>query len=373
MLFWFTALTTVASASRAKPLFDKPKLIVLIVVDQLRSDQLTQNMALFKKGGFKKLMEEGSYIPFAEYPLLQNLTCPGHALIVSGSTPAHNKIPLNEWFSFSEKKVIPCTFDPQHGHSPKNFLGSTIGDELRLNNSKAKVVSLALKDRSAIMLGGHSALAAYWFHVDKNLWVTSSYYQNVPLHLREVRRPMIPEKNTELPFEPQQLRKALPKKAFDASKSFNRTLKWGTKDGLSHPIAGKAVFDFAEFLIEQYELGTDEVTDFLALSLSNHDYGGHLFGPHAPETLEILLNEDEQLAGFLKGLKKRIGEKSFWVILTADHGVAPLVETALTVQIPAGRIDLKSAINVVEDQLKKKLALSRKLDPFNTDAYLFKS
>ena len=320
-----------------------PRLIVLLVVDQLRADQLLRQEIEFVTHGFRKLMNEGAYAPLAEYPTLQNMTCPGHAMISTGSTSQRNHIPLNEWLSFENpKEWIPCAFDAQWGRSPKNLLGSTLGDQLRLAWPNSRVVSVALKDRSAIMLGGHSALAAYWFDLVKNQWVSSGYYPDVR---NEVALGLaVPALNETLIFKPQYLKGA----------HFEQKMTWGQSQALSHPIAMEMTFELAKRVVTQYQMGQDEIPDLLLISLSQHDIAGHLFGPDSPESLEITLREDRALAEFWQWLSKRVPISAQWWAVTADHGVAPLVEYAQNLKIPAGRIDLKSHIQQWNKDLRRK-------------------
>lgn len=332
-----------------------PQLIVILVVDQLRADQPLRYFNDFKETGLKKIFNQGSYLPFAEYPVLQNMTCPGHAMIATGSTPSSNKIPMNEWYDFTQKKIIPCGFDAQFGRSPKRLQGSTFGDEVRLRYPKSKVISLALKDRSAIMLGGHAATAAYWFDQEKNKWVSSDYYQNRLPHLIEWTHPKNPQNGDVLKFEPQLLAKEL---------KFSETMTWGQSPSLAHPRALEQTFDFAKHLVTEYKLGQGSSPDILLISLSNHDIAGHLFGPDSAQSRETLALEDQAIGQFFNFLQTKIkgGLDKTWIALTADHGVAPIVEHAKQVGLSTGRIDIKSKIADWNQDLKKKFGLCR--DPW---------
>lgn len=320
-----------------------PRLIVLVVVDQLRADQLLRQESQFVTHGFRKLMKEGAYAPLAEYPTLQNMTCPGHAMISTGASSQRNRVPLNEWFSREKpSELLPCAFDPQWGRSPKNLLGSTLGDQMRLSWPGSRVVSIALKDRSAIMLGGHSALAAYWFDSEKNQWTSSGYYPEVREGL--AKGLPVPALNQELIFKPQHLKGV----------SFEHKFIWGQSQALSHPVAMEMTFELAKRVVTDYQMGQDTVPDLLLISLSNHDVAGHLFGPDSAESLEVTLREDRALAEFWQWLSKQVPSASQWWALTADHGVAPLVEYAQSLKIPAGRIEFKSQIQQWNNELRKK-------------------
>jgi len=316
---------------------ERPNLLVVLVVDQLRADQLINWEKDFTKTGFNRIRTEGAYAPFAEYPVLQNMTCPGHAMISTGSSPSANKIPLNEWYSESEKKIIPCSFDAKFEKSPKNLSGSTIGDQIRLRYPNSKIVSVALKDRSAIMLGGHSATASYWFDQRKNQWVTSDYYTNALSTLKSWVHPDTPKIGEKIIFSPLLLR---------GDATFKSEFEWGSPKSLAHPIALKQTFDFSKELLKKYKLGQRAELDVLLLSLSNHDIAGHAFGPDALESKEIMMLEDREISALFAFLKTHVigGEKKTWLALTADHGVAPTVEVAKSIGLSAGRIDLKGKI-----------------------------
>lgn len=346
LVFMFSPLSTWSF----KPA--SPKLIVVIVIDQLRADQPIRYFKDLKNNGIQKLLKEGSYIPFAEYPVLQNMTCPGHAMIATGSTPSANKIPMNEWYDFTQKKIIPCAFDQQFGRSPKQLQGSTLGDEIRLRYPQSKVVSLALKDRSAIMLGGHAATAAYWFDQEQNKWVSSDYYKNRLPNLLDWTHPNNPQKGDVLKFVPRLLAKQV---------AFTENMIWGQSPSLSHPRALEQTFDFAKHLVTEYKLGQGNTPDVLLISLSNHDIAGHLFGPDSPQSHETLALEDQAIGQFIKFIQTKIkgGLNKTWFALTADHGVAPIVEYATQIGLPSGRIDIKSKIVDWNLQLKKQFGLCR--------------
>lgn len=325
----------------------KPNLIYILVVDQMRSDQPIKWAKDFLPSGYKKIISGGAYAPFAEYPVLQNMTCPGHAMIATGSPPSSNKVPLNEWYSEQQKKMVPCGFDSEFERSPRNLSGSTIGDQIRLRYPKSKVVSLALKDRSAIMLGGHTATAAYWFDQKKNEWVTSTYYKQVAADLKSWKSPKSPALGDKVIFTPEILKGRF---------KFKFETEWGSSQSLSHPEALRQTFELGRELVKKYKLGQNSEPDVLLMSLSNHDIAGHIFGPDSPESHETMLREDRAISSFLEFLQTQVrgGLDKTWIALTADHGVAPLVETAKELGLNSGRIDLKSKIQDWNKALKSK-------------------
>ena len=163
------AFSTFAFAAPLKKPLQKPKLVVVLVIDQMRADYLTRFETRFQKssakspGGFKYLMSEGAYFPIAEYDVLQNITCPGHAMILTGAHPTMNGIILNDWYDKVARKTVYCAADEKDKISPRNLKTSTVGDELKNAGYKSKVIGIALKDRAAVMLGGHRADHALWF------------------------------------------------------------------------------------------------------------------------------------------------------------------------------------------------------------------
>lgn len=310
----------------------RPKLAVVIVIDQFRADLLTRNQAKFlpagsqkSPGGFRFLMENGSYFPFAEYDVLQNMTCPGHAMILTGTRPVLNGVSLNDFFDRKAKKPGYCVDDPEFGVSPRNLRTTTLGDQLKLAHKGSKSVALAFKDRAAVMLGGHNPDSVAWFNSKRMEWTSSGYY---------------PKENS------------------------------GWLAGLNQKVAGevkgkdpkefrKSAFvntmtvDAALLAAEKFGLGTDEHTDLLAVSFSSHDYLGHMVGPDAEEVQGLTLQEDREIARLLGGLARNAGGMENLVIaLTADHGVAPIVEHAKAHRLDAGGFDYPP----LEERLNRALS-----------------
>lgn len=315
----------------------KPKLVVVLVIDQFRSDYLTRFHKKFiqpglkgEVGGFKYLMQEGAYFPAAEYDVLQSMTCPGHAMIMTGSHPVMMGIPLNEWYDRESRKVVKCTQDSVNGDSPQRLRSTTVGDELKNSGSISKVFSIALKARSAIMLGGHRADLALWF--SKHEWTTSPYYtKKIPewlanLNIQQKKSQKIPTGNSE-----------------DAEKS------------LANVPGIQITFEAAIAALEKEKLGLHPATDILAVSLSSHDMSGHALGPNAQEMEELTLGEDKEISKFLTKIKKHMGSlKDVVIVLTADHGIPPTVEFAQAGGIDAGKLDNKEIYKKAYESLDKK-------------------
>lgn len=318
-----------------------PKLVVYLVYDQLRADILTLNKAKFmsaksgtRLGGFNYLTQNGSYYPFAEYEVLSSMTCPGHAIISTGSWPVHMGIAINDWYSKSKNKVEYCVDDSEFGFSPRRLTTTTISDEFKGSDTKSKVFAIALKDRSAIMLGGHKADGAFWFDDKKWGWTSSNYYPNPsPKWLADVN------------------------KKLESAKSDTSLLKkiWGVQ----------RTVDLAQETIAREKLGQTEGTDFLFVSFSTHDMAGHMFGPNSDEMKKLILEEDKELSRFLNGLKSKFNlEKDVLVVLTGDHGIPPSVDYSKKNKIKAEFLNEIQFIDKIYKELNSAYDVSDKKDWF---------
>jgi predicted AlkP superfamily pyrophosphatase or phosphodiesterase len=321
-----TILSFSSSAMPLKTFIKKPRLVVVIVIDQFRADYLTRFHTQFKKGtGFDFLMSKGAYFPFARYDFLQSMTCPGHATISTGANPFGTGIPLNAWFDSSKRKVTYCVEDSETGPSPRNLKTTTFSDEAKLVHQKTKVVSVALKDRSAIMLGGHQADVSAWLSTEGQ-WQTSGFYKKgLPAWT--------------LPLN-QQLKNEKGQKYIWKSKNFEKNIPKLSPESLGSPYGLDLVMNFAETALVQEKLGKSSDTDFLMISLSHHDLAGHAYGPLADEMKELTLAEDRAIERFLQKLRRHFGSlDDVTIALTADHGVPPRVEEIQAARISAGKID----------------------------------
>jgi predicted AlkP superfamily pyrophosphatase or phosphodiesterase len=336
------AITLGFSSTRALTLdkyTKKPKLIVVLVIDQFRADYLTKYQNEFvaigakgEVGGFNYLMKKGAYFPFAEYDVLESMTCPGHAMISTGSHPYFTGISLNEWYDAETKKKIYCVEDAEFGVSPRRLKTSTFGDELKNISEASKVVSLALKDRSAVMLGGHRSDVTLWMDLNEFKWATNNYYQKE-----------IPE-----------WAKAVNEKILKAG-NFKKENKAENNKLLLTPYGAQLTREMAEAALKNENLGKNDRTDVLAVSFSSHDLAGHVFGPNSAELKTMTLAEDKEISKFLSTLKKHLGSlNEVTIALTADHGVAPSVEYAVAAKLNAGRIDYLSLYKKIYERLDQK-------------------
>ncbi len=342
----------------------RPKLIVGIVVDQMRYDYLYRYESKYGPGGFKRLLREGFSCANTHYNYAPTYTAPGHAAIWSGATPAVNGIVGNEWYDRAWRKhryvttdttVQAVGTDAQRAgqHSPRVLLSSTVTDELRLfDNFKSKVVGVCLKDRGSILPAGHFPNAAYWFDDKTGNWITSSYYADtLPSWVQDFNARHLPDLYLSQPWT-----KALPG-AYDESFA-----DWDKYDDGKYiripenfpydlpaikqktgyfllrftPAGNTFTLDFALEAIDRMELGKDEYPDVLCLSFSGPDYCGHQFGIHAEETEDMYLRLDGQITRLLRTLDEKFGKENVLVFLTADHGAAETPAHLRDLKAPAG-------------------------------------
>jgi hypothetical protein len=320
----------------------------------------------------------GAYFPFAEYDILQPMTGPGHATILSGTYPYLGGIPVNEWFN--GKNQVYCVADsefetvgpakpwPQSGTSPRNFLGTTVGDELKNAGLPSKVVSVALKDRAAILMGGHRADLALWMDTGSFRWVSSSFYLpnrklppwveslNGKLQTRSGQHylwtlPSLPE-TTQAIFNVN--RSGPDIKAI--GDSFPHPVIRGTESELGSPGGLDLTVEAAEAAFEATHLAQGKGTDLLAISFSSHDIVGHAFGPNSRENEEMVVAEDRAIARLLGFIAKKVpgGLKNVVVALTADHGVAPVAEWLAAHRMDAGVVHERELNPRLEEKLEKK-------------------
>ncbi|MBU6154843.1 MAG: alkaline phosphatase family protein [Bdellovibrionales bacterium] len=303
------------------------RLGVVLVVDQFRADYLMRFRERLKaagpsSGGFRLLMEKGAYFPLADHGLLQNMTGPGHATILSGSYPYRNLISQNNWYDREMKRDQYCVQDDAYkvigsdgvvtqarsGISPKNFNATTIGDELKNVNRASRVVSVALKDRASVLLGGKRPDLALWFHDKTCQWVSSEYYlKKLPAFALKRNELLLAEKDKTLDF------------------GTLKDIKRCSKQALQTPWGVKETFNAAIAAVDEFKLGRGKDVDLLLVSLSSHDYLGHHFGPNHPNLEEMTIAEDRLLSEFFAALSSRIpgGMRDVFVVLTGDHGIPP--------------------------------------------------
>lgn len=362
----FCSLLLLSSLAKAQ---EKPKLVVGIVIDQMRQDYLLRYSEKFSEGGFNRMIDNGFQFKNAHYNYVPTYTAPGHASIYTGTTPAYHGIIGNSWYSREKDLSIYCVYDPAQSGvggsnmngkmSPKNLLASTVTDELRLTtNFEAKVVGVSIKDRGSVLPAGHSPTGAYWFDSKTGNFMTSTYYmEDLPKWAHKFNKQKLAAKYLEntwttlLPIDQyvnSTADDAPYERAFNSSDqtTFPYDLEELTKTngiGLirSTPYGNSIILDMALAAIEGEELGTDEVTDFLAISFSSTDYIGHQFGSNSIELEDTYLRLDLELKKLFDYLDENFDD-SYTVFLTSDHGV---------VNVPQYLIDNKMAAGYLEQEI----------------------
>lgn len=351
------------------PIAHSPKLVVGIVVDQMRYDYLTRFWDQYGEGGFKRLVNQGFNCKNHHFNYAPTSTGPGHASVYTGTTPAVHGIIGNDWYDKEIGKDVYCAGDDSYASvgttsdagqmSPHRMLTTTITDELRLHTQKrGKVIGVAVKDRGAVLPAGHAANAAYWFEGGATgNWITSSYYMDaLPQWVTDFNNSDAVEAykktwNTLKPIETY-AESGTDANAYEGkfkgenTSSFPHDLPqlWEANGqfGLlrSTPFGNSITADFALAALEGEDLGGDTITDFLAISFSSTDYVGHFFGVNSKEIEDTYIRLDQDLARVLSTLDEKVGEGEYTVFLTADHAAIDVPAYLKDSKIPAGYLDM---------------------------------
>lgn len=363
-----TAAANTAAATAVSPNLPRPKLVVGIVVDQMRWDYLYRYYDRYQDNGFKRLLNEGFSCENTQIDYIPTVTAAGHSCIYTGSVPSIHGIAGNDFIIQATGKLMYCTADSTvktvgattvatGQMSPRNLLTTTVTDELRLaTNFRSKVIGIALKDRGGILPAGHTANAAYWFDDKSGNWITSTYYMNdLPQWAKDFNDEKLPETylkldwNTLYPIDtyiqstPDSNRYEGKFPGTNGPTMPVKTSALYKKSGLglirSTPYGNTMTLDLAVAAINGEQLGQRDVTDFLALSLSSPDYIGHQFGINAVEVEDNYLRLDRDLASFFTYLDAKVGKGNYTVFLSADHGAAHNTAFLNDHNIPAGAWD----------------------------------
>lgn len=380
-------LAFVVTLSSTGQSLKRPKLVVGIVIDQMRWDYLYRFYDRYaENGGFKRLISQGFSCDNTMIPYAPTITACGHSCIYTGSVPSINGIAGNFWWDNRLNKNVYCTEDSSvktvgsntaaGKESPRNLLTTTIGDELRLaTNFQSKVFGIALKDRASILPAGHSANGAYWFDNKTGDWITSDYYmKSLPGWVKNFNSQKLVDKyykegwNTLYPLNTY-TQSTADENAYEAkpfgpaAKGFpyNFTGFAGNNYGVVYatPFGNRITAQFAEQAIINEQLGADSITDLLAVSFSSPDYVGHSFGPNSVEEEDTYLRLDKELGNFLDFLDTKAGKDQYVIFLSADHGVAHVPAFARDHNIPAGIIDFSSLAVKMNTALNEKFGQNK--------------
>ena len=370
-----------AMAFAQQPAADKPKLVVGIVVDQMRQEYLYRFQSKYSDKGFKRMMGEGFMMTDAHYNYVPTFTGPGHSSVYTGSTPAIHGIIGNEFYDKINRRVVNCVEDARYtsigvkdgnGHiSPARLLTTTITDELKLaSQQKSKVVGISFKDRGAVLPAGHMANAAYWFDSRAGKFITSSYYMSkLPDWVDNFNKLELPgkylsqewktffpiEQYTESsvddsPYETKIAGKERPTFPYNLPELRKKN---GGFDLLSStPFANDLLTDMAKATIKGEQMGKNTTTDFLTVSFSATDIIGHAMGPNAVEIEDTYIRLDRNIEDFLNYLDKEIGVGNYTVFLTADHAVAEVPQYLRDNRVPAGYFNADNMEIGLRDFLK---------------------
>lgn len=351
----------------------QPKLVVGIVVDQMRQDYIYRYWNKFGNGGFKKLINEGYFYRNAQFNYVPTYTGPGHASIYTGTSPATHGIIANDWFVKEENKITYCTEDSKVKSigteskaglmSPKNLLVTTIGDELKLNtNQQAKVFAMSLKDRSSILPAGHSANGAFWFDGSNGNFISSSHYMNeLPAWVNEFNNLQLAKHylsqgwNTMYPIAGY-TESIADKNNYEAAPNKKDTaiFPYQYKTQLDKnnyeiikatPFGNTITKDLALACLKAEQLGKGKQTDMLCISFSSTDYVGHSYGPRSVEVEDVYIRLDKDLEELINALNASLGKDNYVIFLTADHGACDVPAHLMDLKIPGGYVN--------EDELTK--------------------
>ncbi len=358
----------------------KPKIVIGLVVDQMRWDYLYRYRDRYGKGGFNRIMGEGFSCDNTLINYSPTVTACGHTCIYTGSVPALTGIMGNDWYDRYNGKIIYCTDDStvtpigtdRGGKmSPRNLLTTTIGDELRMaDNFKSKVIGIALKDRAAILPAGHTANGAFWFDSETSRFVTSSYYMNeLPSWVQRFN-----DKKNMDSYVNRDWETLYPIGTYTKSTSDDKTYEevsgrekravFPHRSGAvrATPFGDGLTLNFAKAAMEAYGLGLGDATDFLTISLSSPDGVGHQYGPNSIEIEDTYLRLDQDLAGFFQWLDNRFGKNNYLFFLTADHGVASSPGYSIENEMPGGAFDLSNIGKRLNEALRERFQIDNAIE-----------
>lgn len=377
------------SQNTAKPSAggEAPKLVVGIVIDQMRWDYLNRFAPLFKQnGGFKRMMQEGFSCDNTQIGYTPSITACGHSGIYTGSVPAIHGITGNAWWDALQKRAVYCTEDKSVAGvgakgssdgqmSPRNLQTTSISDELRLStNFRSKVIGIAIKDRGAILPAGHSANGAYWFDAKSGYFITSTYYTNqLPEWVNQFNNRKLPDSLLNLGWQKALKDEVYPLYATADEKTYEGTpfgrnqtkmpydLKRAENEGYgklpSTPHGNTITAEMAKAAVLAEGLGKDEITDLLAISFSSPDYIGHSFGPNSWELVDNYVRLDEELGKLFDFLDAKIGKGRYTAFLSADHAVAHVPGFMKENKLPGGTLNEKSMLSDLNALVKNQYGI----------------
>lgn len=358
----------------------QPKIVVGVVIDQMCYDYLYRFQHLYTTGGFNRLMSKGANCRNVQYNYVPTYTAPGHASIYTGTTPSNHGIIGNDWYIRETKQTVTSVSNPKFaavggsatstGAAPLNLRTYTITDQLKMASPKSKVISVSIKDRSAILPGGHLSDGTYWFDYNTGDFITSTFYkQQLPDWVQRFNAKFDPAKDLRtwkllLPESTYQLADQSNYEVVLTGKT-SATFPYDFQDMISKgavannlftisPQANEILTEFAIAALEQESMGQDQFTDFLCISYSTPDIAGHAFGPYSREMEDMYARLDRELQKLFSSLETRYGKDGFVLFLTADHAVVPVPQMLIEKKMPGGYFFMESHLQVLRDDFIMK-------------------
>lgn len=375
-----------SSSNNLDIITSKPKLVVGVVVDQMRFDYLNRFKKKYSANGFLRLIKQGYSCNNHHFNFIPTYTAPGHASIFTGTTPSVHGIIGNSWYDKASNSTVYCTTDKayipvgaaaKYGQaSPRNMKVTTLADQNRLfTQMNGKTIGVSIKDRGAVFPSGHTANGAYWFEgLNEGKWMTSTYYMdalpqwvkdfNTPSNIASYLKPwntlydisLYEESGSDLSDYEQGFNgKSTSEFPYDLKALME--LNEGYDIIKSTPFGNTMITDFALSAIEAESLGVDDYTDFLTVSYSSTDYIGHNFGINSVELQDTYLRLDLEVERLLNYLDAKVGAGNYTLFLTSDHGAVDVPSFLTDVHIPSGYV-LKNSFASLYTNLKKKYGVS---------------
>jgi len=368
LLICFTSIYSFPAQSKSHP-----KLIVVVIVDQMRADYL-ERFSPYETGGFHRFASEGADFLNANYQHSPTETCVGHAVLLSGRNPAHTGVVANEWYERATRKMMYCVEDPAFpligeaglGASPKNFLGDGLGDWLQSAFPASRVYSISLKDRAAILMAGRHPQGVFWYAHQDGRFITSRYYAaQLPAWVEQFNQRHTADsyagkrwtallESTSPAYHTNQVEAQFPHVMPDHVGQELYDAVYGS------PFGDEVLEEFAETTIAANQLGAKDTPDLLAISFSSNDAVGHTYGPNSPEIADEQIRLDRTLGRLMRFVNERLGRENVLWALSADHGSEPTPEAERTLfgNTAAQRLPFSDAVKSVEIQLNQIFHIS---------------
>ena len=366
---------------------EAPKLVVGIVVDQMCYEYLYRYETKFSTGGFKRLMSKGANCRSAHYNYVPTYTGPGHASIYTGTTPCNHGIVANDWYSRKYEKPINCVDDfeaktvgsttAKGQYSPVNLKVNTITDQLKLERSNSKVISVSIKNRGAILPGGHLSDGSYWFDSKSGCFVTSTFYkESLPGWVSSFNEQKIPDVflkqswNTffsidqytesgedDSPYEYLIGTKTSPTFPYDLTQITSVDNQYDIFT--STPFANTYLTDFAISALKSEKMGQEKgKSDMLCISYSSTDIIVHAFGPQSVELEDTYIRLDREIERLLNELDKTVGKGKYTLFLTADHAVVPVPQLLMDNKLAGGNVFINDSLKSLSNKLEAEFGFN---------------